>query len=65
MTEEELVEHAGEPTSYDEYDGSDDDFTYVKHTYEYQKDSKKYYGQYGYEFEFVNGELEYLYITYK
>lgn len=63
MTEEELKANAGEPTKFSDY--VSDDKKYVRNKYEYQRDSEKYYGSYGYSFEFVNGKLEYLYITFK
>lgn len=63
MTEDELKSNAGEPTDFSEY--INEDGTYVSHTYSYKKDSEKYYGQYGYTFEFMNGKLKYVTINYK
>ena len=60
ITEDELVANSGEPTDKSEYTSDDGD--YQSNTYEYKKDSDKYIGDSGYQFEFVNGELRYLYI---
>lgn len=61
ITEDELVSQAGAPTNESEYKGSGD---YLKRTLEYTIDSTKYYGKSGYKFEFLNGDLQYLYIDY-
>lgn len=61
ITEDELVAQAGKPTNESEYTGSNN---YFKRTLEYKIDSTKYYGNSGYTFEFLNGKLEYLYISY-
>lgn len=63
VTEDELVANSGEPTDFREY--VSDDGSYVSHTYDYEVDSEMYIGSSGYSFEFANGELKYLYITYK
>jgi hypothetical protein len=60
MTEEQLRTNAGEPTDFSEYD--DDDYT--QHTLKYTQDGEKYYGDCGYKFEFTNGELKYITMTY-
>lgn len=60
MTEEELEEQAGEPTDFDNYEDGD----YIMNTYDYKVDSTKYYGDSGYEFEFINEELEYVTIDW-
>lgn len=62
ITEDELNDNSGEPTDFREY--ISDDGTYISHTCEYTVDSTKYYGDSGYKFEFVNGELRYLTIDY-
>ena len=61
ITEEELLNNAGEPTDKSEYKGSND---YVSRTYKYTVDSTKYYGKSGYTFEFTNGKLRYVTISY-
>lgn len=61
MTEDELKAQAGEPTEFKNYTG---DNNYVSNTYEYTRESTMYYGDWGYKFEFINGELKYMYITY-
>lgn len=62
ITEEELVAQAGEPTERSEY--TSDDGKYVSHKLNYLVNSEKYLGNSGYKFEFGNGSLKYLYITY-
>lgn len=64
LTEDELTKNSGEPTDQREYVG-DGDTEYVSHTLEYKVDSDKYFGSSGYSFEFVNGDLRYVYIDYK
>lgn len=60
-TEEEIRANAGEPTEEKQYDG---DNGYVSRKIEYTKESGKYIGDYGYTFEFANGELQYITIDY-
>lgn len=59
MTESELKENAGEPTDTRNYSSDG----YISNTYEYTKDSEKYYRDSGYDFEFVNGKLKYVTIN--
>lgn len=61
ITENELVSQAGKPTNESEYKGTGD---YFKRTLEYTIGSTKYLGNSGYRFEFLNGDLQYLYIDY-
>ena len=61
MTMEDLVAQAGEPDDTDHYDG---DNGYYKDTLKYERESEKYYSSSHYSFEFINGELRYIYITY-
>lgn len=61
ITEDDLIANSGEPTDKSEYSDGD----YQSNTYEYKKDSEQYYGDSGYQFEFVNGELRYVYIDLK
>lgn len=56
LTEEDLRASAGDPTGFDEYKDGD----YEARTLEYTRESTIYYGDWGYEFEFINGELRYL-----
>lgn len=60
MTEDELKSNAGEPTDSSNYDDGD----YHQKKYEYTKDATKYYGDTGYKFEFMNGDLKYVTIEY-
>lgn len=60
MTENELKENAGDPSDTRNYSSDG----YVSNTYEYKKDSEKYYRDSGYDFEFVNGKLRYVTIDY-
>ena len=61
MTEDELLANAGEPTSKDSYSADTD---YVMNTYEYKAQSDKYYRETGYKFEFTNGTLSYVTISW-
>lgn len=63
LTEEELVADAGEPEDGVRY-YDDDESNYHSADYKYQIESTKYYGGSSYEFDYVNGELKYLYITW-
>lgn len=60
ITEAELVASAGEPTNRDVY--TDDNYENI--TVEYKKDSEKFFGSSGYEFEFTNGKLSYVNINW-
>lgn len=53
MSENEFKEKAGTPSDTSNYSSND----YTSNTYEYKKDSNKYYGEYGYEFDYTDGEL--------
>lgn len=61
VDEETLLANAGEPTKSKTYDEDPD---YVSSYYEYQKESEEYYGKYGYEFRYMNGELEAVTLDY-
>lgn len=61
VDEETLLANAGEPTKFKTYD---DDPDYVSSYYEYQKESEAYYGKYGYEFRYMNGELDAVTLDY-
>lgn len=56
MTESELKENAGEPSDTSSYSSNG----YVSNIYKYKKESEKYYQDSGYEFEFINGKLQYV-----
>ena len=60
MTEDDLKENAGEPTDFSTHESDG----YVNNKYEYQRESDVYYGSYGYDFEFINGTLQYVTIDY-
>lgn len=65
ITKEDLIANCGEPEDPDDiytYDSEDSDYHVDKYTY--RKDSEKYYGYSKYEFEFVNGEFDKIYMTY-
>lgn len=62
VTEDELRDSAGEPTEFDEY--ISDDKKYTSHTLEYKTDSSKYIRDWGYKFEYINNELEYVTLTW-
>ncbi len=64
ITPEELVAAAGEPDEKDHYESDDADSDYYSDSYEWTKESERYYGDSSYEFEYVKGELRYLYIEY-
>ena len=61
ITMDELVAAAGEPNNdVTHYEDGD----YYSDTYKYSIESTRYYGGSSYEFEYVKGELRYLYITW-
>ena len=53
MTLDELLANESDPTDNRTYEGE----SHTTDTVEYKKDSTKYYGQYGYKFEFLDGNL--------
>ena len=63
LTIEELIANAGEPEA-DNYSHYEGDNGYYSDTYKYTKPSTKYYTNSSYSFEFIKGELNYIYITY-
>ena len=63
MTMDELKANAGEPEA-DNYRHYDGDGGFYTDTFEYKKPSTKYLSSSSYSFEFVKGELNYIYITY-
>ncbi|MBQ8218170.1 MAG: hypothetical protein IJZ79_02590 [Bacilli bacterium] len=63
VTEEDLRANSGEPTDYYEY--ISEDSTYVSHELDYQWEGTKYIGSSGYTFDFVNGVLDEIVITYE
>ena len=60
MTLDELLANESDPTDNRTYEGE----SHTTYTVEYKKDSTKYYGQYGYKFEFLDGNLQYITIDY-
>lgn len=60
ITPEQLKEAAGKPT--DSSQSKINDHTYE--TLEYKKESTKYYADWGYKFEFINDELDYVVLDY-
>lgn len=62
VSREEIIANAGEPTDQSDYKGDND---YHSEKIEYKVASDKYYGNSGYAFEFVNGKLRYVTISYK
>lgn len=65
MTKEDLLENSGEPEDPDDisvYESEDSD--YKSESFTYRKESEKYYGDNTYHFEFTNGELRYVTISY-
>ena len=63
ITMDELEASAGLPEDgVDHYE--DDDSDYYSDTYKYSIESTKYYGGSYYEFDFVNGEIRYIYIKW-
>ncbi len=63
MTKEDLLANSGEPEDPDDiYVYEDED--YKKETFTYRKESEKYYGDSTYDFEFTNGALRYVTISY-
>ena len=63
MTAEELVSVCGEPED-EIYHYESDDGTYISDEYRYKADAEKYYGYRYYEFNYVNGVLDTIYINY-
>lgn len=63
MTMEELVANAGEPEA-DNYRHYDGDNGYYTDTFKYTRPSTKYYSNSYFSFEFMKGELNYIYINY-
>lgn len=63
MTMDELKANAGEPEA-DNYRHYDGDNGYYSDTFKYTRPSTKYYGNSYYSFEYVKGELNYVYINY-
>ena len=63
MTMDELKANAGEPEA-DNYSHYDGDNGYYSDTFRYTHPSTKYYSNNSYSFEFIKGELTYIYITY-
>ena len=63
ITMDELIANSGDPNE-DIFHYESDDGTYISDTVKYSKDSEKYYNKNYYQFEFVNGKLDSLYITY-
>ena len=63
MTMDELKANAGEPEegNYSHYES---DNGYYSDTFKYTKPSTKYYSNSSYSFEFIKGELNYIYIIY-
>lgn len=61
MTMEELIKNSGEPDENRHYDG---DNGYYSDTLTYTHESEKYLLDSKFQFEFQNGELKYIYITY-
>lgn len=61
MTIDTLKANAGEPTDSRHYDGDDG---YYSDTLEYTKESTKYFGDWGYTFEFMKGKLNYITLEY-
>lgn len=65
MTKEDLLANSGEPEDPDDiyvYESEDSD--YKSESFTYRKESEKYYGDSTYHFEFVNGALRYVTISY-
>ena len=62
LTPEDIKANSGEPDEDNTYDS--DDGKYHSYKMEYKKKSKKYLLGSKYSFEFVNGELRYIYVTY-
>lgn len=66
ITKEDLLANCGEPEDPENdiytYDSEDGDYHVDRYTY--KKDSERYFGYSKYEFEFVNGEFDKIYISY-
>lgn len=63
LTMAELEASAGLPEDGVEH-YEDEDSDYYSDTYKYSIESEKYYGGSSYDFEFVNGEIRYIYINW-
>ena len=63
MTMDELKANAGEPEegNYSHYES---DNGYYSDTFKYTRPSTKYFSNNSYSFEYIKGELTYIYITY-
>lgn len=61
LTEDQLLEKCGEPNEKD-LGGLESE--YGTNSYEYVKESEIYYSDSKYDFDFVKGQLRYLYMTY-
>ena len=65
MTKEDLLANSGEPEDPDDiYVYEDEDSDYKSESFTYRKKSEKYYGDNKYHFEFTNGALRYVTISY-
>lgn len=60
---EELIANSGDPNE-DIFHYESDDGSYISDTVKYSKESEKYYNKNYYEFDFVNGELDSIHMTY-
>ena len=60
---EELIANSGDPNE-DIFHYESDDGSYISDTVKYSKESEKYYNKNYYEFDFVNGELDSIRMTY-
>ena len=63
FTMEELIANSGDPNE-DIFHYESDDGSYISDTVKYSKESEKYYNKNYYEFDFVNGELDSIRMTY-
>lgn len=65
MTKEDLLANSGEPEDPDDiYVYESEDGSYKSESFTYRKKSEKYYGDSTYDFEFANGALRYVTISY-
>lgn len=65
MTKEDLLANSGEPEDPDNiYVYESEDGSYKSESFTYRKESEKYYGDSTYHFEFANGALRYVTISY-
>ena len=62
ITKDDLFANSGTP---DESKTYDDNPEFIQDVYKYTKDAVKYIGTNKFQFEFTNGVLQYLYITYR